>query len=127
MIKATSKVTINKAKIKELTDNAITALEKTAEALHTDIQQAQVVPFDKGNLQGEAFFIDNKKAVSGEVILVHSTPYARRLYFHPEYNFQKTENPNAKGAWFVDWLPGGAKENWAQDTFAAIYREESKI
>jgi hypothetical protein len=28
------------------------------------------------------------------------TPYARRLYYNPEYNFSKDKNPNAGGLWF---------------------------
>lgn len=35
---------------------------------------------------------------SGEVMW--RTPYARRLYFHPEYNFSTEHNPQAGGYWF---------------------------
>ncbi|WP_369350395.1 minor capsid protein [Streptococcus hillyeri] len=28
------------------------------------------------------------------------TPYARRLYYNPQYNFSKDKNPNAQGKWF---------------------------
>lgn len=28
------------------------------------------------------------------------TPYARRLYYNPQYNFSKDKNPNAQGLWF---------------------------
>jgi hypothetical protein len=28
------------------------------------------------------------------------TPYARRLYYNPQYNFSKDKNPNAGGLWF---------------------------
>lgn len=28
------------------------------------------------------------------------TPYARRLYYNPQYNFSKDKNPNASGLWF---------------------------
>ena len=31
----------------------MTALEQTAEALHTEVVQAQVMPFDTGHLQNE--------------------------------------------------------------------------
>lgn len=27
-------------------------------------------------------------------------PYARRLYYNPQYNFSKDKNPNAQGLWY---------------------------
>lgn len=122
MIKVSSKVRMNMPAIKALTKAQNLALEQTAEALHTEVVQAQVVPRDTGNLQNEAFFVDASKLPSGKVSLVHSTPYARRLYFHPEYHFSKDENPNAKGKWFNDWMPGGAKSDFAIKTYKEIYR-----
>ena len=35
---------------------------------------------------------------SGEVR--YATPYAARLYYHPEYNFDHTKNEQAGGKWF---------------------------
>lgn len=35
---------------------------------------------------------------SGEI--KYRTPYARRLYYHPEYNFGTDKNPEAGGYWF---------------------------
>ena len=96
MIKVTSKVKLNMPKIKQLTQAQITALEQTAEALHTEVVQAQVIPRDTGALQNESTFVDCSDSHRGKVSIVSSTPYARRLYFHPEYHFQKGENPNAK-------------------------------
>ena len=122
MIKANSKIKLNMSAIRKLSDSAVIALEQTAEALHTEIVQAQVVPRDTGTLQNEAFFVDTSDSKSGKVSLVHSTPYARRLYYHPEYNFQKDENPNAKGKWFEDWEPGGKNSNFAPDIFKKLYR-----
>ena len=107
-----SSVKLNMARINELTQAAVTALEKTGEALHTEVIQAQVMPFDTGHLQGDATFVDYSESSQGKVSLVASTPYARRLYYHPEYNFQTDENPNAKGHWFEYWLPGGNKADF---------------
>lgn len=122
MMKVTSKVKMNFLRLKQLTQAQAKALELTAEELHTEVVQAQVVPRKDGTLQGEAFFVDTSESRSGKVSLVHSTPYARRLYFHPEYHFSKDENPNAKGKWFEDWLPGGAKSDFAIKTYEKIYR-----
>lgn len=122
MIKVNSKVKLNFQKINQLSQAAITALEQTAEELHTEVVQAQVVPRDKGTLQGEAFFVDYSESGSGKVTLVHSTPYARRLYFHPEYHFKKDENPNAKGKWFEDWESSGKYQDFAIETYKRLYR-----
>ena len=155
-MKVNSTVKIDMGKIKKLTKASITALEKTAEALHTEVGQAQVMPFDDpqviekrvygkrgqfakngreykgkivretvhggGTLQNESTFVDYRENKSGKVSLVSSTPYARRLYFHPEYHFDKGENPDAKGKWYEDWLPGGKHEDFCQKAFAQLYK-----
>ena len=122
MIRVNSSVRMNMAEIERLTDAAVVALEQTAEDLHDEIVQAQVVPRDSGTLQGEAFFVDYSDSAKGKVTLVHSTPYARKLYFHPEFKFQKHDNPNAKGKWFEDWEPGGKEAEFAKEAFIELYR-----
>ena len=54
--------------------------------------------------------------------LVTDTPYARRLYFHPEYNFQTANNANARGRWLRDWMPGGAQEGWLQAAYESALK-----
>lgn len=122
MIKVSSTVKLNFPKIQQLTRSQITALEDTAEVLHAEVKQAQVVPFKTGNLQGESMFVDTTGSGSGRVQIVHSTPYARRLYFHPEYHFNTAENPSAKGLWFEDWEEGGVNADFAAKTFKELYR-----
>ncbi|MFR8033431.1 MAG: hypothetical protein ACLU6W_05340 [Lachnospiraceae bacterium] len=122
MRKVTSRVKMNMPKIKQLTQAQVTALEQTAGVLHGEVKDAQVVPMKTGNLSGEAFFCDYSESNQGKVSLVHSTPYARRLYFHPEYHFNKEFHENARGEWFEDWLPGGKNQDFAQKTFKEFYR-----
>lgn len=127
MIKVSSAIKLNMPKIKQLTQAQVTALEQTAEALHTEVVQAQVFPRDTGNLQNESTFVDYSDSSKGKVSIVSSTPYARRLYFHPEYHFQKGENPNARGKWYADWLPGGSQADFAVNAFKNIYRRLTGI
>lgn len=122
MIKVSSVVKLNFPKIRQLTQAQVIALEQTAEALHTEVLQEQVMPRDTGNLQNESTFVDYSESKSGKVTLVSSTPYARRVYFHPEYHFQKDENKNARGEWYEDWLPGGKKSDFAINTYKKLYR-----
>lgn len=146
MIKVNSTVNLNMAELHQLNQAAVAALEQTAEVLHTEIVQAQVVPRMDGTLQGEAFFVDTSHSASGQVRLVHATPYARRLYYHPEYHFRKKPweedrtdkqgkkhhlthegNPNAKGLWFEDWEEGGKHADFCKKTFKEIYRRLARL
>lgn len=120
-MKVNSKISINTQKIKQLTQAQITALEQTAEALHTEVVQAQVIPRDTGALQNENFFVDYSDSSRGRVTLAHSTPYARRLYYHPEYDFQTKENPNAKAHWYEDWIEGNRKD-FCKNAYKEFYR-----
>lgn len=122
MIKVKSTVKMNFPRIRQLEQAQVTALEQTAEALHTEVVQAQVMPFDTGALQNEGTFVDYSESRQGKVSIISNTLYARRLYFHPEYHFQTKENPNARGKWYSDWLPGGKKSDFAIDTYKRIYK-----
>lgn len=115
------------AVINNIEKAAQNALVKTAEALHTEVVQAQVVPRDTGTLQNEKFFVDDEEKDSGSAGLVFEGPYARRLYYHPEYNFQTRENTSAKGRWLEQWLPGGISESFVQETFTAIFKREAGL
>ena len=127
MMKVNSTINLNLQKIRELTEAQVTALEQTAEALHTEVVQAQVFPRDTGNLQNESTFVDASESKQGKVSIVSTTPYARRLYFHPEYHFHTEENPNAKGKWNEDWLPGGKEADYCANAFKRIYRRLTGI
>lgn len=127
MIRVNSRVQLNRSQINLLERAQVQALEQTAEALHTEVVQAQVFPRDTGALQNESTFVDYSQSSEGKVTIVSSTPYARRLYFHPEYNFQKIANPNAKGEWYEDWLPGGKYANFCAEAFAQIYRRVARL
>lgn len=121
MIRVSSRVRLNMPQINRLQRAQVVALEQTAEALHVEVTQAQVFPRDTGHLQDESTFIDYSQSNQGKVMIVSSAPYARRLYFHPEYNFQK-KNPNAKGEWYEDWLPGGRDAEFCANAFKQFYR-----
>lgn len=118
-----STVKMNMPRIKQLSQAAVKALEMTAEALHTEVLQSEIMPFDTGNLQDESTFVDYSDSSKGKVQLVSSTPYARKLYFHPEYNFQTDENAFASGQWYEPWLPGGISGNFAPNAFKKLYKK----
>lgn len=122
MISVNSIVKLNMPAISQLCNAQIEALEQTAEALHTKVVQRQVMPFATGNLQNENTFVDYSQSPNGKASIVSSTPYARRLYFHPEYHFKKDENPYAQGKWYEDYIPGGKYDTFAQQKYKELYR-----
>ena len=99
-------------------------LVKTADAMKTDLVQSQTMPFDTGALQNNSTFVDDSKKNQNKVSVVSDTPYARRLYFHPEFNFQKEKNPNAGGQWFEPYI-SGTKKDFAAKTFKKFMKRSS--
>lgn len=126
-MRVTSTVKLNMPRMKQLSQAAVTALERTTEALHTEVVQAQIMPFDTGHLEEDATFVDYSNSKDGKVSLVSATPYARRLYYHPEYNFQKDENPFAGGEWYEPWLPGGINQDFVKDAFGKFYKKAGGV
>ena len=111
-------IEINPAFVKALEAASITALEKTGEDIRADLIVSQTMPLDTGLLQNESTYVDYEKAKEGEIALVSNTPYARRLYFHPEYKFRTDKNPNAGAHWFDPYLAGHEKGDFAGKAFA---------
>jgi hypothetical protein len=72
-------------------------------------------PEDTGMLQGSALLASN----IGKGKIVWNTPYSRRLYYNPEYNFSRDKNPNAGGLWF-EVAKAAHKRNWLAITRQAI-------
>ena len=119
---AEMKLTFYEGPMNMLEDAAMNALDATAEKLLGDVVDAQVIPFDVGTLQNEATYVDRSERSKGIERIVSNTPYARRLYFHPEYNFQTDNNPNARGKWLDDWVSGRYADQVKKD-YAAFYKK----
>ncbi|MDB2161510.1 hypothetical protein PMX22_17095 [Clostridium butyricum] len=97
------------------------AFEMTVEAVLSDIVTSAVVPKDTGVLEESGFTVI-KDAV-GQIIF--DTPYARRLYWHPEYNFRHDKNVNAQGKWMETYI-NGPKKQWIIDTYNKFLKQLSK-
>lgn len=97
----------------------------TMEALISDVRSAEVMPFDTGDMQNAQTFttLERDNADNITVSLVTGSPQARRLYYHPEYNFQKVNNANAGGDWLEPWITGD-KKDFVKDTLASEIRKE---
>ena len=116
---------VNKQFFEENNEAVKQSMIKTADAIKGDIVDSQTMPFDTGELQNRGTFI--KKVIGSylQVSIVSDKPYARRLYYHPEFNFKKDENPNAGGLWFEPYLTGN-KKDYARKMFTSFLRKEKK-
>lgn len=127
-------IKINTNGIKAAEGEILRALALTALALQRQVREADVVPRDSGQLEDVKFFVDDSNIANGIVSLVFEGPYARRLYYHPEYNFhrepwtdkqgrQHDGNPNAQGLWMSLWEPGGVYGDEPQRLFDEIIQQ----
>lgn len=125
-VKVSSTIKLNEAKLKELTRQQYISLAQTADALVTDLRDSQTMPFDTGNLQNDSTFLDDSQKEQGRVSVVSSTPYARRLYYHPEYNFRTTNNRNAGGKWFEPYISGN-KSDFIVNAFKILFKRNGGL
>ena len=75
------------------------------------------IPKDTGELERSSIRFSRP----GEGHIEWNTPYARRLYYNPQYNFSKDVNPNARGIWFEEAKARHASD-WARLTENEIRR-----
>ena len=100
------KTTMNNQALAKLSKASCQALGMTGQQVLNDLRNSQTMPFDTGNMQNDQTFMDDTKSSSGQVSVVTDAPQARRLYYHPEYNFQTGKNPNAGAGWFDPYIDG---------------------
>ena len=117
-------IKLDEAALARLDGAAKAAALETVEAVKTDLVSSQTMPFDTGAMQGSLHTEQFDAADESHTVLQTDGPQARRLYFHPEYNFQRGKNPNAGAAWYGPYEAGGAKERFIPDTFAARMKEK---
>lgn len=101
-VQVTSRVELNMSVLQMLDNSQFEALAQTADATLTELRDRQVMPFDTGNLQNDSTSVDDSQKTT--VSIVTTAPQARRLYFHPEYNFKRGNNTSAGGKWFESFL-----------------------
>ena len=108
------KVTMDPKGLKALKDSQIIAIKKTAMKMLAEKVDDQQIPMDEGTLQNVLTDVDDSAARRGEVQIVSQGPYAARLYYNPQYNFNHQFNVNARGEWWEDFLTGSKKDRPAE-------------
>lgn len=114
-------VKMNKSALKTLSEAQARAASMTGLEIINQVTNAGKIPFDTGNMQNETTFLDDSKVKRGTVTCVTNAKQARRLYYHPEYNFQKGKNANAGAGWWDDYLPTGALSKEPMKLFDSFY------
>lgn len=114
-------VKMNRAMLGRLSSAQLKALEQTTDAVKSDIVTSAVVPKQTGELERSAF-VDTSQIKKGKTAIKYDAPHARRLYWHPEYNFRTDKNANARGKWMQTYIDG-EKKNFAREAFKKLYRK----
>lgn len=120
-VQVTSRIELNVGVLNMLDNAQYEALAQTADATLTELRDRQVMPFDTGNLQNDSTFVDDSQR--DKVSIVSSTPYARRLYFHPEYNFRRGNNGSAGGKWFDSFL----NDDFIASAYARLLKQKGGL
>ena len=123
-MKSKATIKLDRAKINTIINAKNKALEETTETILSDIKTSAVVPKDTGELERSGF-VDLSRLDNGITSIIFDTPYARRLYWHPEYNFRQDKNINAQGRWMQSYIDGDNKE-FVTDTYSKFLKMFSK-
>lgn len=115
--------TMNQSAIRSLSKAQRQALEMTGQQVLNDLTNSQTMPFDNGDMQNQKTYLDDSTSSQGHVSIVTDAPQARRLYFHPEYNFQQGKNPNAGAGWFDPYVDG-SKTNKVRQWFKQFMKRQ---
>lgn len=92
------------------------AAEEALEATYSNLVESQTMPFDTGDMQNNQTFVEQTEQGA---VLITGSPQARRLYYHPEYNFKQSEGANGtRGAKWLEPYISGDKKDFVRDEFA---------
>ena len=116
-VQVTSRIELNTGVLNMLDDAMYDAMAMAADATLTELRDRQVMPYDMGNMQNDNTFVDDSQ--KDKVSIVADTNYARRLYFHPEYNFKRGNNARAGGKWFESFL----NDDFIASAFAKLMKQ----
>ncbi len=109
--------------IKNLEKAVPESAKKAMEQLIIDVRGEQTMPFDTGDMQNNQTFVT---AEDGCVRLVTGSPQSRRLYYHPEYNFQRGKNANAGGKWLEAYISGD-KKDFVKEQFKREFKRRTGV
>lgn len=95
------------AAIRKIQEAAKAAAAEALEVTYTNLTESKTMPFDTGDMQNNQTFVEQTEQGA---VLITGSPQARRLYYHPEYNFQRGKNKNAGAGWLEPYISGDKKD-----------------
>ena len=116
-------IKLDHAKIRQIEQAARASASETLEVLYTDLVSARTMPFDTGDMQNNQTFVERTETGA---VLITGSPQARRLYYHPEYNFQRGKNTNAGAYWLEPYITG-SKKDFVKAEFTEIFRRRTGV
>lgn len=112
-------IKLDYARIRQIEQAAKAAAAEALEVLYTDLVSSQTMPFDTGDMQNNQTFVESTETGA---VLITGSPQARRLYYHPEYNFQQKEGANgSRGAYWLELYISGIKKDFVRTEFTEIF------
>ena len=114
------KITLYPDKIQKIKNISQKAFERTVQEVLIDIRNSQTVPKNTGELERSGFTEIDVEKMTARIIF--DTPYARRLYWHPEYDFRKDKNQYAGGLWMQPYIDGD-KKNFVKETYGNFLKQ----
>lgn len=120
-VQVTSRVELNMSVLNMLDNAMYDAMAMAADATLTELRDRQVMPYYMGNMQNDNTFVDDSQ--KDKVSIVADTNYARRLYFHPEYNFRRGNNSRAGGKWFESFL----NDDFITSAYAKLLKQKGGL
>ena len=117
------KVKVNTAVFNKMMTAPGKALMATAQAVETDLVQSNTLPMGDTEMLEQS--THSGSAGEDHSFIATDVPYARRLYFHPEYHFRKDKHGEAGGRWYDPYI-SGSKKNFATEALTKLLRRFSK-
>lgn len=129
MEKGLVQVEINEKMIADVEEAVYKSALATMRQILTDLISSQTIPFDTGTLQ-ESHFVDSFHTRVGEAVGAVAyiatgadVPYARYIYYHPEFHFQTVNNPNAQALWYETYV-NGEKAGMIEELYSQILQQQ---
>ena len=120
----TSKIEWYPGRREKLQRDVQASVNATAEAIATDLKTSGTMPYavdDRGAAPGAlqaSVAVEYAAGNSRTAKVTTQAPYARKLYYHPDFNFEQGANSKAQGFWYGQYMRKGNKRSFAKDVFS---------
>lgn len=118
-------VKLNAGTLQRYVEAAKQAAVDTMQLVYTDLVSSRTMPYDNGDMQNNNTWVEQTE--NGAVLITGSIQ-ARRLYYHPEYNFQQKEGANgSRGAYWLEPYISGSKKDFIRDKYTELLKRRAGL